>query len=103
MRWLYDDRPSRLHCSGFSIDGSRTDMAGRHMQANGDCLSKLHKSLAQDARLQTADRQLLPGTQHGDMRSAGHRIHLGDEVDVRQCTSPKSDEARRIESFLQIL
>src|SRR5437899_1492740 len=71
---------------------------------NGERLgSELEESLAKDARLQTADLQLLTIAQDCDVRPARHHAHLRDQLDVRQRATTEPDEARRIEPSLEIL
>ena len=61
------------------------------------------ESLADDARLEAADLKLLAVREKGHVRTAGHDVHLHDQIDVHQRLAAEPDEARRIEPRFEIL
>src|SRR5206468_3405741 len=71
--------------------------------AHAILISELQEALAKDARLQTADGDLLAIAHDRDMRPPWHRADLGNEIHVRKRSPPQSDEAGRVESPLQVL
>ena len=61
------------------------------------------ESLAQGAGLQPADLELLAVAEDGQVRAAGQHADLHDHVDVGDRSAPEPEEARRIETRLQVL
>src|SRR5438552_8293257 len=65
-------------------------------------LLELEETLAQDARLDAADRQLLSVGEDRDMRAARHDRDLPDLIDVGQRAATEANELPGIEHPLEV-